>query len=85
MVPLAVAASDHIVFVLLPDKVIPAVFAREIGPALRPGNAVAFGSEYSLAFGLVRVDVQDKGEKPRYLREYLSRVPREIPVPRASA
>ncbi len=70
---------------LLPNEVIPAVFAREIGPALRPRSAVAFGSEYSLAFGLVRVDMQDKREKVRYLREYLSRVPREIPVPRASA
>lgn len=54
VVPLAVAASDDIVFVLLPDEVIPVVFAREIVPALRPGSAVAFGSGYSLAFGLVR-------------------------------
>jgi ketol-acid reductoisomerase len=54
VVPLAVAASDDIVFVLLPDEVIPAVFALEIIPALRPGSAIAFGSGYSLAFGLVR-------------------------------
>ncbi len=54
VVPLGVAASDDIVFVLLPDEVIPAIFAQEVGPALRPGSAVAFGSGYSLAFGLVR-------------------------------
>jgi len=54
VVPLEVAASDDIVFVLLPDEVIPAVFAQEIAPALRPGSAIGFGSGYSLAFGLVR-------------------------------
>ena len=54
VVPLATAASDDVVFVLIPDEVIPAVFAHEIIPALRPGSAIAFGSGYSLAFGLVR-------------------------------
>jgi len=54
VVPLAMAASDDVVFVLLPDEVIPAVFAQEIAPALRPGSAIGFGSGYSLAFGLVR-------------------------------
>jgi ketol-acid reductoisomerase len=48
------AAAADIVFVLLPDEVIPEVFPRDIAPALRPGSAVAFGSGYSLAFGLVR-------------------------------
>src|SRR5438132_1675617 len=52
--PIALAAVDDIVFVLLPDEVIPEVFAREIAPALRPGSAIAFGSGYSLAFGLIR-------------------------------
>lgn len=51
---LAVAATADIVFVLLPDEVIPEVFAQDIAPALRPGSAVAFGSGYGLAFGLVR-------------------------------
>jgi ketol-acid reductoisomerase len=50
----AAAAGADIVFVLLPDEVIPEAFAREIAPALRAGSAVAFGSGYSLAFGLVR-------------------------------
>jgi ketol-acid reductoisomerase len=52
--PVAAAASDDIVFVLLPDEVIPAVFEREIAGALRPGSAMAFASGYCLAFGLVR-------------------------------
>jgi len=54
VVPIAVAAADDIVWVLLPDEVIPEVFPREIVPALRAGGAVAFGSGYSLAFGLAR-------------------------------
>jgi ketol-acid reductoisomerase len=54
VVSLAAAAADDVVFVLLPDEVVPAVFAHEITPALRPGSAIAFGSGYSLAFGLVR-------------------------------
>src|SRR2546422_6068398 len=54
VVPLATAASDDVVFVLLPDEVIPDVFPREIAPALRAGSAIAFGSGYSLAFGLIR-------------------------------
>jgi len=54
VVPLATAAGDDIVFVLLPDEVIPDVFSRDVASELRPGSAVAFGSGYSLAFGLVR-------------------------------
>jgi len=53
VVPLAEAASDPIVFVLLPDEVIPPVFAAEIAPALQPGAAVAFASGYCLAFKLI--------------------------------
>ena len=52
VVPLAEAASDTIVYVLLPDEVIPSVF-EEIAPTLRPGAAVAFGSGYCLAFDLI--------------------------------
>jgi len=53
VVPLRVAASDDIVFLLLPDEVIPTVFAGEVAPALRPGSAIAFASGYSLAYGLI--------------------------------
>jgi ketol-acid reductoisomerase len=54
VVPLRTAATDDVVFVLLPDEVIPEVFADDIAPSLRPGSAVAFGSGYCLAFELVR-------------------------------
>ena len=53
VVPLPAASADDIVFVLLPDEVIPAVFEREIAPALRSGSAIAFASGYSLAFDLI--------------------------------
>jgi ketol-acid reductoisomerase len=53
VVPLATAATNDIVFILLPDEVIPSVFATDIAPGLRNGSAVAFASGYSLAFGLV--------------------------------
>src|SRR5262249_9270698 len=54
VVPIETAATDDIVWVLLPDEVIPEVFSLAISPALRPGTAVAFSSGYSLAFGLAR-------------------------------
>src|SRR5215470_12857810 len=54
VVGLTTAATDDVVFVLVPDEVMAEVFARDIAPALRPGSAVAFASGYSLAFGLVR-------------------------------
>src|SRR6266481_2716047 len=53
VVPLKTAATDDVVFVLLPDEVVTDAFDREIAPALRPGSAIAFGSGYSLAFGLI--------------------------------
>jgi ketol-acid reductoisomerase len=48
------AAAADLVFVALPDEVIPDAFARDIAPALRAGSAVAFASGYSLAFDLIR-------------------------------
>jgi ketol-acid reductoisomerase len=53
VVSLAGAATADIVFVLLPDEVIPEVFAQEVAPALRAGSAIAFASGYSLAFDLI--------------------------------
>ncbi|MEX2221251.1 MAG: NAD(P)-binding domain-containing protein [Candidatus Rokuibacteriota bacterium] len=53
VVPIPTAAAEDVVYVLLPDEVIPSLFAGEIAPALRPGSAIAFGSGYSLAFGLI--------------------------------
>ena len=54
VVSLADASTASIVFVLLPDEVIPAVFADDIAPALQPDSAVVFGSGYCLAFDLIR-------------------------------
>ena len=54
VVPMATAATDDVVYVLLPDEVIPDVFGTDVAPALRPGSAIAFGSGYSLAFELIR-------------------------------
>jgi len=54
VVPIGTAARDDLVYVLLPDEVIPTVFETEIAPALRSGGAVAFGSGYSLAFDLIQ-------------------------------
>ena len=49
----AVAASD-ISLVLLPDEVIPEVFAADIAPNLAPGSAILFASGYNLAYGLIQ-------------------------------
>jgi ketol-acid reductoisomerase len=54
VVPLRTAATDDVIFVLLPDEVIPDVFVTDIAPALRPGSAIAFASGYCLSFGLVQ-------------------------------
>lgn len=54
VVPLATAATDDIVFVLLPEEAIPSVFAADIAPRLKNGSAVAFASGYSLAFELIQ-------------------------------
>ncbi|HEX7788581.1 MAG TPA: NAD(P)-binding domain-containing protein [Methylomirabilota bacterium] len=53
VVPIATAAADDVVYVLLPDEVIPEVFDGAIAPHLRSGSAIAFGSGYSLAFDLI--------------------------------
>jgi ketol-acid reductoisomerase len=46
------AAYGDIVLILVPDEVIPEVFAAEIVPNLRPGSAIVFASGYTLAYGL---------------------------------
>jgi ketol-acid reductoisomerase len=48
----AVATAD-VVYVLIPDEVIPEVFREEIAPRLRPGACVCFASGYVVAYGLV--------------------------------
>ena len=53
----AVASSD-VVLILLPDEVIPEIFATEIEPHLSPGAAIVFGSGYNLAYGLISTPPQ---------------------------
>ena len=48
----AVAAAD-VVYVLVPDEVIPEVFREDVAPRLRPGACVCFASGYVVAYGLV--------------------------------
>lgn len=48
----ASAARDaEILLLLIPDEVLPDVFAREINPGLAAHNALVFASGYNLAFG----------------------------------
>jgi ketol-acid reductoisomerase len=47
------AAQGDLVWVLLPDEVIPDCFGRDIAPRIRDGAAVCFASGYVLAYGLV--------------------------------
>jgi ketol-acid reductoisomerase len=48
----AVATAD-LVYVLIPDEVIPEVFREQVAPGLRSGACVCFASGYVLAYGLV--------------------------------
>ena len=50
----AVANAD-VILVLLPDEVIPEVFAADIGPKLVPRSAILFGSGYPLAYNQISV------------------------------
>jgi ketol-acid reductoisomerase len=47
------AALADVVYVLIPDEVIPGVFRDQIAPGLRKGACVCFASGYVLAYGLV--------------------------------
>ncbi|HEX7097033.1 MAG TPA: NAD(P)-binding domain-containing protein [Acidimicrobiales bacterium] len=49
-----VAAAD-IVYVLVPDEVIPSLWRETIAPALHDGAAACFASGYCLAYGLVEM------------------------------
>lgn len=48
-----VVAASEVILALLPDEVIPEVFAAEIAPNLAPGAAIVFASGYTLAYGLI--------------------------------
>src|SRR5574341_970421 len=46
-------ATADVVYVLIPDEVIPEVFREEIAARLRPGACVCFASGYVVAYGLI--------------------------------
>ncbi len=49
----AVARSD-VIFLLVPDEVMPQVFEQEIAPNLASGNMLVFASGYNITFGLIK-------------------------------
>ncbi len=54
VLPIAPAcAGADVILILLPDEIIPDVFAADIAPALQPGAAIVFASGYNLAYGLI--------------------------------
>jgi len=48
----AVGRAD-VVLLLVPDEVMPEVYARDVAPCLKRGACVSFASGYTVAFGLV--------------------------------
>jgi ketol-acid reductoisomerase len=55
--PIAEACADaDAVMLLVPDEVMPQVYAEGVAPALRPGDLISFASGYNLAFGLIEPD-----------------------------
>jgi ketol-acid reductoisomerase len=48
----AVARAD-VVMLLIPDEVMPEVYARDVAPRLRRGGCVSFASGYNVAFRLI--------------------------------
>jgi len=48
----AVVRAD-VVFILVPDEVMPSVYETDIAPGLEAGNMIVFASGYNIAFGLI--------------------------------
>lgn len=49
----ATVADSDVVLMLIPDEVMPEVFAKEVRPQLRVGACLDFASAYNVAFGLL--------------------------------
>ena len=47
------SARAGIVMLLVPDEVMPEVYAQRVSPGLRAGDLVCFASGYNVAFGLI--------------------------------
>lgn len=48
-------ARAHIHFLLVPDEVMPSVFASAVAPNLKDGQAVVVASGYNVTYGFIRV------------------------------
>src|SRR5689334_3229210 len=48
----AVGRAD-VVMLLVPDEVMPELYARDVAPRIRPGSCVVFASGYNVAFRLI--------------------------------
>jgi len=54
VLPIAEAsAAADVVMLLIPDEVMPPVYAEHVAPGLSPGNLLVFASGYNVAFGLI--------------------------------
>jgi ketol-acid reductoisomerase len=49
----AASARADLVMLLVPDEVMPAIFAEQVAPGLRPNDLVCFASGYNVAFELI--------------------------------
>lgn len=50
----AAAAAADVVMLLIPDEVMPEVYARDVAPRLKSGACLSFASGYNVAFDLIR-------------------------------
>ena len=48
------AAKGDVALLLIPDEVMPEVFAQHVAPGLQSGNAICFASGYNVAFDLIQ-------------------------------
>ncbi|MEW5873139.1 MAG: ketol-acid reductoisomerase [Chloroflexota bacterium] len=48
------ARQGEVILLLIPDEILPAVFAQEIAPALEAGDTLVFASGYNIAFGYLQ-------------------------------
>ncbi len=47
------AARGSLLFLLVPDEVMPEVYARQVAPYLAPGKLLCFAHGYNIAFGFI--------------------------------
>jgi ketol-acid reductoisomerase len=54
VVPIAEASRRaNLLFLLVPDEIMPEIYQRDIAPHLRPGQLLDFAHGYNIAFGLI--------------------------------